>query len=549
MSTTASAAGAPTTTAYQGTERLLWGIVLAVITFFLFANSLGATARSVLLSINGPQDTATRQWTNPYITLDQMNLAVSLMALCSGLFVVAMGRLADRVGRVKILLVGNAVSIVGSVMVAVAFGQAALPLMLGGRALQGLSGALIMPAALALIRAYWDGKARQRAVSMFAIGSFGGSGAAAFMGGALASSPAGWRATFILSVVVSVVSILLVRGTPESRAPAGPRAGFDVVGLIVFMVSVLGLMGVVIFGSQLGWTSPTILILAAVAVGGGILFVWYERRPENPFIDFGLFRNSAFTGATVSNFVLNGCIGMVIVTQQMLQVARPELFDPWRAGLLTIGYAVVIIAFIRVGEKLLQRFGPRKPMLWGSAIVALSAALLLPTHLLVGQYTVLAVIAYASFGFGLAFYATPATDAALSNLPTAQAGAGAGIFKMASSLGAAIGVALSLTIFTTFAGSGLTIVGELLHVQGIQDNAAVRQAGMLAVGFNLVLALIALISIAVFVPKGGGDKSRKPEVGAATGSGEREAVLARLSSLPTEDLRKLLVQPSATSQE
>jgi DHA2 family multidrug resistance protein-like MFS transporter len=170
--------------------------------------------------------------------------------------------------------------------------------------------------------------------------------------------------------------------------------------------------------------------------------------------------------------------------------------------MLTIGYALAIIAFIRVGEKLLRRFGPRKPMLWGAMIVALSSILLMPTNILVGPYTVLAVIAYALFGVGLAFYATPSTDAALSNLPPGEAGAGAGIYKMASSLGSAIGAALSLTIFSSFLGTGVTIVGELLHTQGIQENAAVRQAGLVTFMFNLILALIAIISIMMTVPKG-----------------------------------------------
>ena len=138
----------------------------------------------------------------------------------------------------------------------------------------------------------------------------------------------------------------------------------------------------------------------------------------------------------------------------------------------------------------------------GATIVALACALLIPTNILVGPYTVLAVIAYTLFGLGLAFYATPSTDAALSNLPPAQAGAGAGIYKMASSLGGAIGAALSLTIFTSFLGDGVTIVGDLLHTQGIQENAAVRQAGMVTFMFNVVLALVAIISITVTVPKG-----------------------------------------------
>ncbi|HSO04133.1 MAG TPA: hypothetical protein VLQ92_06610 [Candidatus Limnocylindrales bacterium] len=126
----------------------------------------------------------------------------------------------------------------------------------------------------------------------------------------------------------------------------------------------------------------------------------------------------------------------------------------------------------------------------------------MPTNLLVGQYTVLAVIAYALFGLGLAFYATPSTDAALSNLPPAQAGAGAGIYKMASSLGGAIGAALSLTIFTSLLGGGATIVGELVQMQGIQTNLAVREAGMVTMMFNLIITLIAIISIMATVPKG-----------------------------------------------
>ena len=113
-------------------------------------------------------------------------------------------------------------------------------------------------------------------------------------------------------------------------------------------------MIVLIFGRQMGWTSPRALGLAAVAIVGLTHLLLSRGRRTSPFIDFWLFENTTFTGATISNFILNGTIGMLIVSQQMLQIARPELFDPWRAGLLTIGYAVAIIAFIRVGEKLLR---------------------------------------------------------------------------------------------------------------------------------------------------------------------------------------------------
>lgn len=207
------------------------------------------------------------------------------------------------------------------------------------------------------------------------------------------------------------------------------------------------------------------------------------------------------TGALLSNFAVNMTIGMLIVSQQMLQLARPERFDAWHAGLLTLGFAIAVISCIRIGEKLLQRFGPRKPMMWGAMILGLCALLLMQTQVLVGTYVVLAVIAYVLFGLGLAFYATPSTDAALSNLPPAQSGAGAGIYKMASSLVAAIGAAASLAIFTGVMGSGFT-TGWIFEMQGIQSNARVRTAGMLTMGFNLRLTLLALLSVALTVPKG-----------------------------------------------
>lgn len=498
MTTTHRPAATTPSQGFKGNDKLLVGIVLGVLTFWMFAGTVGTVARSILTDINGkPID----QVANPLVSLNQMNLAVSITALFSGLFIVFMGGLADRIGRVRIALIGNGLGIVGSLLLIFASGSAALPLLLSGRAIQGLSAACIMPSTMALVKTYWDGAGRQRAVSMWSIGSWGGSGLAAIFGGFIASS-FNWRVIFYVSIVVAIIAIALMWGTPESRAESMAHRRFDIVGLGIFMVTVLALMIVLIFGRQLGWASALTLILAAVAIVGGVSFYFYERGRATPFIDFGLFKNTTFTGATISNFVLNATIGLLIVSQQMLQLARPELFDPWKAGLLTIGYAVAIIAFIRVGERLLRRFGPRKPMLWGTSIVALSCLLLMPTNILVGPYTVLAVIAYTLFGVGLAFYATPSTDAALSNLPPAEAGAGAGIYKMASSLGSAIGAAISLTIFSTFLGTGVTIVGELLHTQGIQSNAAVRQAGLVTFLFNLVLTLIAMISILMTIPKG-----------------------------------------------
>ena len=537
--TPATASATAPHTAYQGTEKLLWGIVLAVVTFWLFAGTVGTIAPEILRSINSDAER---------ISAQQMNLAVSITALFSGLFIVVMGGLADKIGRVRVTLLGLAAGIVGSVLVVLAAGAVALPLMLAGRAVQGFSAACIMPATMALVKTYWDGAGRQRAVSMWSIGSWGGSGLAAIFGGAV-SSNIGWRYIFITSIVVSIVSMVMILGTPESKVEGGPRRRFDVIGLVIFMITVLALMIVLIFGKQLGWTSLLTLVLGTVALAGIALFVLWERRQAAPFVDFALFSNTTFTGATISNFILNATIGLLIVSQQMLQRARPagspDAVSAWGAGLLTLGYAVTIIAFIRVGEKLLQKFGPRKPMIWGSLIVAASCLLLTPTWVLLGTYKILAAVAYALFGLGLAFYATPSTDAALSNLPADQAGAGAGIYKMASSLGGAIGAALSLAIFTALLGTTTLLLGNTVVFTGIQTNVDLRQAGMVVMLFNLLLVLGAILSIVMTVPKGGG--SRDLDAMAAHPGptpqlpldDERQAILNRLAALPTVDLLEI----------
>jgi DHA2 family multidrug resistance protein-like MFS transporter len=486
---------------YQGTEKLLWGIVLGVVTFWLFAGTTGTIAPAILRDINGPLAQGAKAWPNPVLDPVFMKLAVSITALFSGIFIVLFGGMADRLGRVKVALIGNGLGILGSLLIVCASGSLALPLMLLGRAIQGLSAACIMPATMALVKTCWDGKARQRAVSMWSIGSWGGSGLASIFGGYMATL-FGWRSIFLISIAISAVSSLLLRGTPESRVQAQAHR-FDLRGVATFLVAMMSLMVVLIFGSRLGWTRPTTLGLAAVAATGIFAFVQVERKALHAFVDFRLFRNMTFTGATLSNFLLNGTIGLLIVSQQLLQVGGNMKAS--QAGLLTLGYALTIVAFIRLGEKLLQRFGPRRPMIWGSLIVAASCLLLMPTHLLLSQYRYLAACAYALFGLGLAFYATPSTDAALANLPSDQAGAGAGIYKMASSLGGAIGAAISLAIFSAFSGSkaGAGFMGEFLEMQGRQDNTAIRGAAFLALLFNFAMVLVAIGSIMLTVPKPG----------------------------------------------
>ncbi len=473
---------------YKGNDRLLFGIIMGVIAFWLFAQTTLNIAPGMSSDLG--------------ISANTMNIAVAITALFSGIFIIVVGGLADRVGRMKVVRIGFYLNIIGSLLVGLTpTGDLATPVLLIGRALQGLSAACIMPASLAVVKTYWDGADRQRAVSMWSIGSWGGSGLCSIFGGMMMEH-FGWRSIFFVSIAVCVLGLFMIRGTPESKAETTGSYKFDLPGVLTFMVTMVALQVVVTQGNKLGWTSPLMLSLSAVALVFGTLFMKIESKSDNAFFDFKLFRNSPYTGATISNFLLNGVAGTLLVSLQLVQLGGNMTAQ--EAGGLTLGYAIAIIAFIRVGEKLLRAFGARKPMIWGCLIVGLSIVLLSPANMLLADYKILAIIGYTLFGVGLAFYATPSTDAALSNLPAAQAGAGAGIYKMASSLGAAFGVAISAAIFTALRANNesITWLEGVITFAGRQDNLAVREAAIVALGFNVLMVVVAILSIMLTVPKG-----------------------------------------------
>ena len=354
-----------------------------------------------------------------------------------------------------------------------------------------------MPATLALVKAYFDGKARQRAISFWSIGSWGGSGLSPLFSGFVALT-IGWRWIFWMSIAVASVSLLLLRGTPESKAEPTVRKSFDWPGLIAFIVAMVALNVVIGQGTALGWLSPTILLLAAVFLVSIALFFKIEIDNANGFVDLTLFDNKTFSGATLSNFLLNGAAGTLLVVLTLVQEAS-GLSSP-QSGLLTVGYLVGVLATIRVGEKLLQRMGARKPMLLGCWITGGGILLTAFTFLLVGEYLVVAFVGFTLFGIGLGLYATPSTDAALANVPQQNAGSASGIYKMASSLGAAFGVAISAAIFGGISHmEGLVGFAEI--ALGRTDDINLRFAASMALTFNVLMVAVAIIAIMMTLPR------------------------------------------------
>lgn len=480
MSSTNAVATANT---HRGANRLILGIVLAVITFWLFAQTTLNVAPTMREELR--------------ISESLNNIAVSITALFSGIFIVIAGGLADRLGRLKITYIGLALSVLGSLLIAIS-PAGTIAFLMTGRIIQGLSAACIMPSTLALIKDYFDGKERQRAVSFWSIGSWGGSGVSALFGGLVASS-LGWRWIFWMSIVVAAISFVLLRGAPESKVTSQEKPRFDWSGFTSFIISMVAVNIVIGQGSALGWLNPVVITLAVIFVVAAVVFFRVESRNPDGFVDLKLFNNKTYAGATLSNFLLNGAAGTLLVALSLVQQAAG--LSSLQSGLLTIGYLVAILSTIRVGEKLLQRMGARKPMLIGSAITGTGILLTTCTFLLAGQYMIVAFVGFTLFGVGLGFYATPSTDAALSNVPNEKAGAASGIYKMASSLGAAFGVAISAALFTSLSGlnTSFTPLSDLFL--GRTDNVGIRFAAAIALLFNVMMVIVAIIAIAMTVAR------------------------------------------------
>ncbi|MGX6962905.1 MFS transporter [Vagococcus xieshaowenii] len=434
---------------YKGNNRLLIGIVFSVLTFWLFAQSLLNMAPDVQADLG--------------LSSGTLSIGVSATSLASGIFIVVAGGMADKFGRVKLTYVGLLLNIIGSLALVITTGST---LFIVGRALQGLSAACIMPSTMALVKTYYEGENRQKALSYWSIGSWGGSGFCSFFGGAVASS-LGWRYVFVFSIIISILSGLLLLGTPESVSNEKSKGRFDFVGLILFVISMLSLNIVVSKGSAMGWTSPKTLLLALVVIVGLFVFVQVEKKNVNSFVDFSLFENKGYLGATISNFLLNAVAGTMIVINSYVQQGRG--LSSGKTGMLSIGYLVTILITIRIGEKLLQKIGAKKPMIMGAIIAGVGIALMSLTFIEGTVYLGLVFLGYALYGVGLGIYATPSTDTAISSVPMEKAGVASGIYKMASSLGGALGVAISSSFYNSLSLSGDFSMGATV---GLMINVA-----------------------------------------------------------------------------
>ncbi|MGD6747341.1 DHA2 family efflux MFS transporter permease subunit [Streptomyces sp. BH106] len=295
---------------------------------------------------------------------------VDAYTLVLAAFLVLAGSTADRFGRRRIFMCGLGAFGLGSLLCGLAPG---IGWLVAARAVQAVGGTMLNPVAMAIVANTYTGAAeRARAIGVFTSMSGLALALGPIVGGGLVDT-FGWRAVFWVNVpIVAVAIVCSALYVPESRAGRARR--FDPVGQVLMVVVLGSVVYAIIESGALGWTSPPIVGLLALAALGTACLVGYELRRADPLLELRLFRSVPFSSAIVTALLaLCGFGAFLFVTTQYLQDVRG--LPPVTAGLclLPVGVPVLLVSR-RIGRMVGAR-GPRLPLVIAGGALALGGGL------------------------------------------------------------------------------------------------------------------------------------------------------------------------------
>ena len=421
------------------------------------------------------------------ISDENVSWILNAYTLMFGGFLLLGGRLADRFGRRRLLMVGVALFSGASVLCGVAHSQAEL---IVGRGLQGLGGALVSPAALAIIlTTFAEGHERDRALAVWAAVA-GAGGAVGMLGGGILVQELGWRSVFFVNVPIGLAMLALApRIVPESRSEAVSKSRLDIEGAVVITLGTISLVYTLTNAGNWGFTSaPTIggLIGSLLLIA---LFIVIERRHEDPLVPLRIFSNRKLSvGGTSLLVVAAALFGIFFfVTLYLQQVLG---FDPFQTGLAFLPLSVTIIAASAAASRLVDRFRPKPVLIAGLLITICGFVLLaaLPSH---GDYAVDLVPAMILLGVGPGISFVPIMIAGTSGVRPGDGGLASGLLNTMQQVGGALGLAVLSTIAADRTANalhrGLSQPEALTF--GFQG-AFIVSAALCAVGAVIVIALL-----------------------------------------------------------
>jgi EmrB/QacA subfamily drug resistance transporter len=409
---------------------------------------------------------------------------ISAYTLFFGGFLLLGGRAADLIGRRRLFVVGLLVFGLTSLVAGLAQTPDQLIVM---RAVQGLGGAMLSPAAFAILTVTFA-QGRERNIAMGVWGGLAGlGGTLGVIAGGLLVDSLSWRWVFLVNVPIAAV---LAAAAPlfiaESRIRPAGRRTFDLAGALLGTAGLLAIVLGVIRAEPLGWSSPEVVALLAGGVALLFAFVRVEARSAAPLVPLGLFRSRGLSTSTVA-LALNGAafLGMFFLTAIFLQQVRG--LTALETGLQFLPMGAAAIATALIAAQLVTRFGTRPVQLAGGAL-SVAGLLLLTQADATSPYALTILPGIVLFGMGIIAVGTPAQIAAVADVRHDEAGAASGVV----SAGYQVGGALGLAVITTLATSHVTalMAGGTGQLDALVDGF---QRGLLvAVVFaaaNVVMAL------------------------------------------------------------
>jgi len=398
------------------------------------------------------------------------------------------GRLADRFGRRLLFALGVVLFVGASVLVAISTNSIEV---IGARALQGIGGAMILPASLSVINAVFTGKSRAIAFAVWG-STIGGMAALGPLVGGYLTTYQSWHWAFLINVPIGIIVLIgLFLFVPETKDETG-RKGIDYPGTILVTIGLLGVVFALIEGQHYGWvigttaftagglTWPTgtisiVLVAAIIGVASLIALVFVEkarlRAGKIVIIDLRLFRIRSFGAGNIVALVVSlGEFGLLFTIPLFLQAVRG--YSAMETGVILVALAAGAFVASGAGAGMSQRLGPVRVLQVGMAmeVIGIIGIGVVMSTTVTGWGLAPWLFIY---GAGVGFATAQLTGVILSEIPVSESGSASAVQSTSRQVGAAIGTAILGT--TLLIGLGHYTTSQLAD-RGVPAAAASQVA-------------------------------------------------------------------------
>ncbi len=358
------------------------------------------------------------------------------------------GVLGDRLGRKRVLMAGISIFTVSSLACGL---SPTTNLLIGARFVQGAGGALMIPGSLSLITAFFGEASRGRAIGTWSAATTVVVVAGPVLGGVLANAGF-WRGVFLINLPLALAALLIIHfRVPESRDEQAGRLDFG--GAAIGALGLAGLTYGFISAPTAGFGSAGV---AGSLIGGGVLlsvFAFYEWRSSYPMMPLGMFKSRTFSGANLLTLFLYGALNVATFFLP-LNLVQVQGYNPAEAGLAFMPFTFILAGLSRWAGGLVDRYGPRPPLLIGPGLAGAGFMLMALVGLTNGpaSYWTSFFPAVVVFGLGMAVTVAPLTATVMSALPPRFAGTESGINNAVARIAGVLAIAvLGSVALLTFA--------------------------------------------------------------------------------------------------